>query len=61
MAPPITTEERRKAAADCRARADALKAAAEDVVVFDTESMRLALARRYRQLSQFLDDSPPVA
>jgi hypothetical protein len=61
VAPPVTTEERRKVAADYRIRADALEAAAEDVILFDTESILLGLARRYRQLSQFLDDSPPAA
>jgi hypothetical protein len=61
VAPPITAEDRRKTAAEYRARADALEAAADDVVLFDTESMLLGLARRYRQLSQFLDDSTPAA
>jgi hypothetical protein len=61
VAPPISLEERRKVALEYRARAEALEAAAEDVVLFDTESMLLGLARRYRQLSRFLDDSTPAA
>ena len=61
VAPPITVEERRKVAAEYKARADALEAAAEDVVLFDTESMLHGLARRYRQLSQYLDDNTPAA
>ncbi|HTT83271.1 MAG TPA: hypothetical protein VMF67_07305 [Rhizomicrobium sp.] len=43
-----------------RARADALEATAEDGLLFDTESILLALARRYRQLSQFLDGETPA-
>jgi hypothetical protein len=61
VAPPNTLDERRTLAAEYRARADALEAAAEDVVLFDTESMLHGLARRYRQLSQFLDESTPAA
>jgi hypothetical protein len=61
VAPPITAEERHKMAVEYRSRADALEAAADDVVLFDTESMLLGLARRYRQLSQFLEDSTPDA
>lgn len=61
VAPPIAIDQRRTLAAEYRARADALEAAAEDVVLFDTESMLYGLARRYRQLSQFLDDSTPAA
>jgi hypothetical protein len=58
--PPATPDERKQLAAEYRARADALEAAAEDVVLFDTESMLHGLARSYRQLSQFLDGSIPA-
>jgi hypothetical protein len=61
IAPPISADERRNLAAEYRSRADALEAAAEDVVLFDTESMLYGLARQYRQLSRFLDDSMPAA
>ena len=61
VAPPVAAEERQKMATEYRSRADALEAAAYDVVLFDTESMLLGLARRYRQLSEFLDESTPAA
>jgi len=59
-ASPVTAAERRKLAMEYRARADALEATAEDGLLFDTESILLALARRYRQLSQFLDGETPA-
>jgi hypothetical protein len=59
VAPPLKADERRNLAAEYRARAGALEAAAEDVVLFDTETMLLGLARSYRQLSEFLDDTTP--
>jgi hypothetical protein len=61
VAPPISVTERRKLAGEYRARADALEAAAEDVILFDTETMLLGLARRYRQLSEFLEGATPAA
>jgi hypothetical protein len=60
-APPITADERGNLAAEYRARAAALEAAAVDGVLFDTESTLYGLARRYRQLSKFFDDSTPAA
>ncbi|HEY3638980.1 MAG TPA: hypothetical protein VGK90_12600 [Rhizomicrobium sp.] len=61
VAAPVTEQERHELAGQYRARADALEAAAEDVILFDTESMLLGLARRYRQLSHYLDEGVPAA
>jgi hypothetical protein len=61
VAPPVSANERQKLADVYSARADALEAAAGDVILFDTESVLLGLARRYRQLSEFLESAPPAA
>lgn len=61
FSPPVTAAERWKLSVEYGLRADALEAAAEDVILFDTEAMLLGLARRYRELSAYLAEGAPAA
>lgn len=61
FSPPVTGAERKKLSVEYGLRAEALEAAAEDVILFDTESMLLGLARRYRELSEYLAEDTPAA
>jgi len=61
VAMPIAVDERRKVAAEFRERAEGLEADAADALHFDAEEMLHGLARSYRQLSRYLDDTSPAA
>jgi len=59
--PPDNAEERRELARRYQVRAEELEATADEVILLDTQSTLLGLARKYRHLSALLGDFPESA